>query len=129
MKETKNLSEKDFIIDIFKQMQNNPDLAGRFYLVNNGINWELFDGFLIRIECNYIVIDRFILKKTPDSIMHWHPEDDEMYDNICALGTKGNVTVIKKTLFGEAVLYMGPKRDCKYTKKWLLGKYYFLYAE
>jgi hypothetical protein len=120
----------EIIMDVYDQMKNNPNLAGSFRLVDNvGIEWQLFDSYIVYIGCNYINIDRLLWGKIPYSLTHWHPEDDELYEEICALGTKGNVAVVKKSWFCTSLLYMGPVAECTYKRKWLFGKYYYLYAD
>jgi len=64
-----------------------------------------------------------------DSFAHWHPSDDEIYYDVCAIGRKGNVTVIHKSFLSESVLYSGSTTDCKYKRKGLFGRYYYLHAE
>lgn len=106
------------IPNLYNQMQKNSNLAGSFRLAEDTIEWHLFESFTVHIAQEYISIDGFLLHKIPNQLTHWHPDDDEMYMTICALGTRGNVTVIKKSWFGASILYMGPVSDCPYTRKW-----------
>ena len=64
-------------------------------------------------------------------ITHWHPDSNEIYDEICRIGKRGNVLVIKKNLLGETVLYMGEKEKCPYNPKIkkFLSKIYYLEAK
>lgn len=118
------------ISKLYAKMKNNPNLVGTFRLEENAsIEWKFSDSYTIHIAQDYIGIYRFLFKKIPESITHWHPEDDEIFDYVCALGTKGNVTVVKTSWFFTGVLYMGPASDCPYYRKWLFGKYYYLYAK
>ena len=117
------------IRELFNKMKSNPNLAGSFVLLSNGIEWRLFDKYVVLIGISYIGIEKILFGKFTDSLTHWHPDEEEIYDDICRLGTKGNVTVIHKNLFGETVLYSGPATDCKYKRKWLFGKYIYLYAK
>ena len=54
----------------------------------------------------------------------------EIYDEICKIGRRGNVTVLRASPVGSALLYAGRKDVCPYPreKKLLLGKYYYLEA-
>lgn len=60
-------------------------------------------------------------------ITHWHPDEFEIYDDICKIGEKGNVLIIKTFLGSAYILYMGPKEKCnfKINKKSLYKIYYF----
>ena len=122
--------KNNFILNLYERMKENPNLAGSYKLVNEiGIEWDLFESFTIHIGQDYFGIDGFLFNKIPNQLTHWHPDDDEMYETICAIGTRGNVTVIKKSWLGVAILYMGPVSDCPYSRKWLFGKYLYLYAK
>jgi len=121
------------IHELYNLMVENKNLCGTFELTDNIIHWNLFEGFLITISKDYIDfyigIDKKIFDKFYDSFTHWHPPSDEIYSDICKIGTKGNVTVIHKSILGEAILYSGSTTDCKYKRKWLFGRYYYLHAE
>lgn len=124
------MSSPEFIPNIFQMMKKNPSLAGSFELAEgcDEITWNLFEGYVIKIAEDYIGIDRMLFGKIPSALTHWHPSDDELYEDICNLGTKGNVTVIHKSILGESVLYSGEKSSCHYKRKWLFGRYIYLYA-
>lgn len=124
------MSSPEFIPNIFQMMKKNPSLAGSFELTagHDTIIWNLFEGYVITIAEDYIGIDRPLFGRIPYPFTHWHPNDDELYDDIRNLGTKGNVTVIHKSILGESVLYSGEKSKCKYKSKWLFGRYIYLYA-
>ncbi len=62
-------------------------------------------------------------------ITHWHPDDEEIFDEVCNIGKSGNVTVIYDGWFGKAVLYIGSQKDSPYKRKWLFGRYHYIYAE
>lgn len=114
-------------------MAENENLCGTFELTDNNINWCLFEGFLTTISKDYtdfyIGIDKRMFGEFCVPFTHWHPSDDEIYSDICNIGTKGNVTVIHKSFLGEFLLYSGSVTDCKYKRKWFFGKYYYLYAK
>lgn len=120
------------IQELYNLMVENKNLCGTFELADNIIHWNLFKGFLITISKDYpdfyIGIDKKIFGKFYDSFTHWHPSDYEIYSDICKIGTKGNVTVIHKSFLGESILYSGSTTDCKYKRKWLFGRYYYLHA-
>ncbi len=115
--------------ELFNKMKSNPDLAGSFVLLPDEIEWRVFDKYIVSIGNEYIGIDKIIFGRFKDSLTHWHPDEEDIYIDICRLGTKGNVTVIHKSILGESVLYSGPATDCKYKSQWLFGRYIYLYAK
>lgn len=124
--------EKGSIRSIYCRMQQNDALAGHFELADGEIRWDLFPGYnvIISEDLDYcIAIEYRLFGKLPDEITHWHPEADAIDSEICKLGTKGYVTVLRKSIWGTAVLYQGPKELCPYHRKWLLGRYLYLCAE
>jgi hypothetical protein len=44
-------------------------------------------------------------------MMHWHPDADDMIDELYTLGKKGNMLVLKKSLWGTSVFYSGPSEN------------------
>lgn len=126
----KRMHHPKYIFEIYELMCGNNDLAGAFSLSDDAITWELFEGYRITLGEEYIGIDRLLFGKLPDPFTHWHPQDkNELYADICRLGTKGNVTVIRRNFFGASVLYCGEKDKCNVHRKWLFGRYYYLYAK
>ena len=57
--------------------------------------------------------------------------DFEIYDEVCNIGKRGNVMVLRSTATSGALMFYGSKADCPYSpdKKYLLGKYYYLEAK
>ena len=122
-------ANKELLRDIFGRMRANPELAGAFEKTDAGISWRLFDGYMVGIDAGYIGIDRVFPGGIRYPITHWHPEDEDLYRDICRLGTKGNVTVIHKSILSDGVVYSGPRDQCRYRRKQLFGRYITLYAE
>lgn len=124
------MDNTDYIDSLYQQMKSNGNLAGSYHKTDSEtIVWDLFNDLTVIIGREYIGIDRKALKCTPCTLIHWHPEEDDMLDAICSLGTKGNVTVIHKTPLATGVVYCGPKEKCEYKRKWLFGRYFYLFAE
>lgn len=127
------MEDKDdevFIRHLYNQMKSNSKLGESFETVGScSIIWKLSEQYQVTIEREYLGVDRITGKFPPKNLIHWHPQDEEMYQEICNLGTKGNVTVIYKPFDLSLILYSGPRDQCKYRRKWLCGKYYYLYAE
>lgn len=122
--------------ELYGMMLETPDLCGRFELDKSAgsITWNLSENIVIEIgidtpEC-YIGINKSHGGKVGGEIMHLHPSVFEIYDEICKIGRRGNVTVLRASPVGSALLYAGRKDVCPYPreKKLLLGKYYYLEA-
>ena len=128
-----SLNDKNIVHDLFCKMKDNPDLVGSFEEVDGRIVWHLFEGYEIEIASEYIDIHKLIFGKIVEPIHHWHPVVEDLYDEACRLGTKGNVTVIHLfgpgSVFGASVVYSGPKDECPIKRKWLFGRYIYLFAE
>ena len=76
-------------------------------------------------------VERLLFGKIESGITHWHPTEYEIYDEVCEIGRRGHVLVLRTRAGSGAVLYSGRKEDCPYkpNKKVLLGKYYYIEAE
>ena len=123
---SQNLEYDKFAKELYEQMKQ-EQIVGSFSLVEDMIHWNIGDYF-IEIARDYLSIT--IVKKLYSlPITHWHPEDDEVLDEIRQIGTKGNVTVIYDGWFAGGPIYAGPRECCPCKRKWLFGKYYYIYAD
>lgn len=122
--------------ELYGMMLETPDLCGGFELDKSAgsITWNLSENIVIEIgvgtpEC-YIGINKSHGGKVGGEITHLHPSVFEIYDEICKIGRRGNVTVLRASPVGSALLYAGREDVCPYPreKKLLLGKYYYLEA-
>ena len=122
--------------ELYGMMLETPDLCGRFELDKSAgsITWNLSENIVIEIgvgtpEC-YIGINKSHGGKVGGEIMHLHQSVFEIYDEICKIGKRGNVTVLRASPVGSALLYTGREDVCPYPreKKLLRGKYYYLEA-
>ena len=123
--------------DLYDMMRATPDLCGEFDLTEDmqGIRWRIREDIQITLgvdphDC-YIDVEKLLLGKIESGITHWHPTEYEIYDEVCKIGKRGNVLVLRARAGSGAVLYSGRKEDCPYkpNKKVLLGKYYYIEAE
>ena len=126
-------SSCDILHLVYQKMLRNSNLAGSYKEADGHIVWQLFRGYTVDIASDYISINRIVSSKAAQSIHHWHPDDEVLYDEICRLGTRGNVTVIHLFgpggMLGSSLVYSGPRRACPTKRKWFLGKYIYLLAE
>ena len=123
--------------ELYEMMLQTPDLCGSFELTDDGkkIMWYLYENIKFEIgvdlQACYFGVSRLLFGKIENSITHWHPSISEIYDEVCSIGKRGNVTVLHSTVMGNSLMYSGNKADCPYLpdKKSLLGKYYYLEAK
>lgn len=115
--------------DLCEMMLLNKNLGGEYKLVNEEIIVWTFDEVMYEIAIDEKEGYFRVLKnnKFKLEITHWHPDEFEIYDDICKIGEKGNVLIIKTFLGSAYILYMGPKEKCnfKINKKSLYKIYYF----
>lgn len=119
---------------LYDKMCNTPNLCGKFELIDKTIIWDLFDGFIICISIEppdtVFAIDKKMFWEITDPVTHWHPNEEDVYEEVCNIGQKGNVLVIRKNFLFTTVLYMGSEKDCPYSpKKWSWGRIYYLRAQ
>ncbi|MBR4864081.1 MAG: hypothetical protein IKU07_05840 [Oscillospiraceae bacterium] len=114
-----------------------PDLHSHPVLHDNILIWHLYKNAYVQAFCHdgdtsIDIIDNSIFS---GSIMHWHPNEDDMISELYAFGKKGNMLVLKKSLFGTSVFYLGPAETFPITdrrslhfgkKKWDGGQLVYL---
>ena len=104
---------------LLERLKQNPDLCGSFSIDSQGlIRWDLYETHSYRIDVRggdgYI--DLFNRRKPHGDVTHWHPDPDEMYEELCLIGTRGNIIVVRYLhigpLCGASVRYIGPEDNC-----------------
>ena len=123
--------------DLYGMMRDTPDLCGEFDLTEDGqgIRWRIREDIQITLgvdphDC-YIGVEKLLLGKIESGITHWHPTEYEIYDEVCKIGKRGNVLVLRARAGSGAVLYSGSRDECPYKpdQKVFLGKYYYIEAK
>ncbi|MBR3894684.1 MAG: hypothetical protein IKJ35_06000 [Clostridia bacterium] len=120
--------------ELYDMMLQTPNLCDNFELSANNeiIVWNLYKNIRINIEVDShdccVSICKLLLENIESSITHWHPTIFEIYDEVCNIGKRGNVLVLRSSRRGGSLLYAGSKDECPYSphKKYLFGKYYYL---
>ena len=123
--------------DLYDMMRTTPDLCGAYELTEDGqsIRWRVREDIQITLEVDphdcYMSVERLLFGKIESGITHWHPTAYEIYDEVCEIGKRGHVLVLRARAGSGAVLYSGSKDECPYKpdKKVLLGKYYYIEAK
>ena len=90
-----------------------PNLHSHPVLHDNILVWHLYKNAYVQAFCHDgdTSIDIIGNSIFSGSIMHWHPNEDDMISELYALGKKGNMLVLKKSLFGTSVFYSGPSEN------------------
>ena len=114
-----------------------PDLHSLPKLSDNSLIWHLYKNAYVQACCNDA--DSFIEIFGGDgftgSLMRQRLDADEMLNELYTLGKKGNMLVLKKSLFGTSVYYSGPAETFPLTdrrslhfgkKKWDGGQLIYL---
>ena len=123
--------------DLYDMMCATPDLCGEFDLTEDGegVRWRIREDIQITLgvdphDC-YIGVEKLLLGKIESGITHWHPTEYEIYDEVCKIGKRGNVLVLRQGAGSGAVLYSGSRDECPYKpdQKVFLGKYYYIEAK
>ena len=88
----------------------NPDLHSLPKLYDNSIIWHLYKNAYVHAYCNGAdsFIEIFGGNGFTGSLMRQHLDEDELFKELYTLGKKGNMLVLKKSLFGTSVFYSGP---------------------
>lgn len=123
--------------ELYEMMLQTPNLCGTFELTDDGeeIMWHLYENILIEIgvdpQACFFGVSKWSFGKIKSGITHWHPTIFEIYDDVCSVGKRGNVMVLRSTASSGTLMYSGSKEDCPYApdKKYLFGKYYYLEAK
>jgi len=114
-----------------------PDLHSTPQLYDSILVWHLYENAYVQAFCNDgdTSIDIISGSVWTGSLMHWHPDEDDMIDELYTLGKKGNMLVLKKSLLETTIFYAGPAETFPLTdrrslhfgkKKWDGGQLVYL---
>ena len=94
---------------LYERLLAMPDLHSKPELDGEILFWKLYKNAYVRAYCDsYDTCIEIISNSVFDgSLVHWHPDEEDMLNDLYSLGKKGNMCVIKKTLLGSSVFYMG----------------------
>lgn len=116
--------------ELYKMLINTEGLHSLPQIKDDVITWELYDN--IRVEASISEYDTIvdILRKNVlhGSYMHWHPDIEEIYEELYNIGKKGNILVLRKWLSGTEIFYLGSPDKYRFSKskKWHWGKLIYL---
>lgn len=99
--------------ELYNMMLQTPDLCGEFRLFDDNkiIAWNLYENVTVTLAVDpedcYFGFDKLLFGKFKSGI-HWHPTVFDIYSQVCDVGIKGNVTVLR-SFAGGGLLYSGNK--------------------
>ena len=103
-----------------------PDLHSSPTFNGNVLYWDLYKDAYVRAYCNdkdfYIEIVGIALSNSGS--VRWLADKNSMLQELYSLGKEGNMCVIKKTLYGSSVFYMGSPSQYPFPdrRNWDFGK-------
>lgn len=115
--------------ELYEKLLEMPNLHSSPKLDGETLIWQLYNKAYIRAYCDsYDTCIEIISTSIFCPSMHWHPDEDDMFDELYSLGKKGNVLVLQNFLFGTGVFYIGEPDKYRFTqnKKWHWGKLTYL---
>ena len=123
--------------ELYEKLLEMPDLHSTPELNGEILIWKLYKNAYVQAYCDSFdtCIDIISNSTLVGSLTHWHPDEDDMFDELYSLGKKGNMLVLKKSLLGTSVFYSGPSETSPLTdrrslhfgkKKWDGGQLVYL---
>lgn len=115
---------------LYEKLIQMPDLHSAPELKDETLIWKLYKDVYVRAYCDSYDTRIEIIHSSwiKGSFTHWHPDEDDMFDELYSLGKKGNILVLHKSLLGTGVFYMGAPDKYRFAKKkkWHWGKLIYL---
>jgi len=117
--------------ELYEQLLEMSDLYSAPELDGEILIWKLYKNAYVRAYCDsYDTCIEIISTSFACPSTHWHPDEDDMFNELYLLGKKGNILVLKSFLMGmgTGVFYLGePEKYCFNKKrKWHWGKLSYL---
>ena len=96
-----------------------PDLHSHPTLHDDILIWHLYQNAYVQAFCHNgdTTIDIVSTSLFSGSVMHWHPNEEDMIDELYNLGKAGNILVLKKSLLGTSIFYTGPAQNFPLTDR------------
>ena len=117
--------------ELYEKLLQMPDLHSVPELDGEILTWKLYNNVYVRAYCDsYDTCIEIISTSFACPSTHWHPDEDDMFDELYLLGKKGNILVLKSFLMGmgTGVFYLGEPERYRFSKKrkWHWGKLIYL---
>lgn len=119
------------IQDVYNKLLNNTDLHSVPELDGEILIWKLYKDAYIRAYCDDYDFFIEINSDSPLSgeLTHWHPEEDEICNQLYTLGKKGNILVLKKVHSDYDIEYLGEADKYCFNKHKKLTQSKLIYLE
>ena len=100
------MTAKELYDGLMEQLQ--PHSAPELH--DNVLIWPLYKDAYIQVICEadntkVEIVSNSLLQGT---LIHWYPEEGKLMGELCALGERGNLLVLKKSLFETGIFFLGP---------------------
>ena len=116
--------------ELYEKLLEMPDLHSIPELDGGILIWKLYKNAYVRAYCDSYdtCIDIISNSILVGSLTHWHPDEDDIFDELYCLGKKGNILVIQNSLLLKGVFYKGAPNEYRFdkNKKWHWGKLTYL---
>lgn len=116
--------------ELYQMLNRTPGLHSLPQLKDDVITWQLYHDVYVEAYINeWDTMVNIVHRNTlQDSVMHWHPEPEDMYETLLTLGKRGNILVLRQFLCGAEVYYLGESEKYHFSpnKKWHWGKLVYL---
>ena len=112
--------------ELYKKLIKLPDLHSVPQLEGDILIWKLYKNAYVQAYCidNDTCIDIISDSLWLGSLVHWHPDEDDMLEELYSLGKRGNILVIQKTMLATGIFYSGTPEQYPLPdkRKWHWGK-------
>lgn len=117
--------------ELFEKLIQMPNLHSKPELDGDILIWKLYKNAYVRAYCDRYgaCIDIISNSDFIGSLTHWHPEEDEILNQLYSLGKKGNILAFNNSYFiRTSIFYIGEPSKYRFdkTKKWYWGKLIYL---
>ena len=116
--------------ELYEKLLEMPDLHSKPELDGEILIWKLYENAYVRAYCDSYdtCIDIIGTSILVGSLTHWHPDEDDILNELYSLGKKGNIIVIQNSLLFKGVFYKGTPNEYRFdkNKKWHWGKLTYL---
>ena len=96
--------------ELYEKLLEMPDLHSKPELDGEILIWKLYKNAYVRAYCDSYdtCIDIISNSAFVGSLTHWHPEEDEMLNQLYSLGKKGNILAFNNSYFiRTSIFYIG----------------------
>lgn len=119
--------------ELYEKLLEMPDLHSKPELDGENLIWKLYENAYVQAYCDSYDTCIGIISASPSCpSTHWHPDEDDMFDELYKFGKKGNILVLKRSadMWTEttSVFYVGEPDKYRFSKKkkWHWGKLTYL---